>query len=206
MNCCPFPQLWPLIGLTQDLNPGLLLCKCILYHLSHQGSPNNTPEWMSNTVPFCRLLSQIPGNGQNNMTKRENKWSMENISLIQFSSVQFSSVAQSCPTLCDPMNRSTPGLPVHHQLLEFTQTHVHQVSEHNINEKQERDISGPETMRNHYKQVNRMWLKEGKLVRSLGTGLVTGFAGPSAKWRCWAQVKKWFRISRWWHQRTQISP
>ena len=39
-------------------------------------------------------------------------------------SVQFSSVAQSCPTLCDPMNRSTPGLPVHHQLPEFTQTHV----------------------------------------------------------------------------------
>ena len=36
-----------------------------------------------------------------------------------------SSVAQSCPTLCDPMNRSTPDLPVHHQLLEFTQTHVH---------------------------------------------------------------------------------
>ena len=44
-------------------------------------------------------------------------------------SVQFSSVAQLCPTLCDPMNRSTPGLPVHHQLLEFTQTHVHRVSD-----------------------------------------------------------------------------
>ena len=44
-------------------------------------------------------------------------------------SVQFSSVAQSCPTLCDPMNRSTPGLPVHHQLPEFTETHVHQVSD-----------------------------------------------------------------------------
>jgi len=44
-------------------------------------------------------------------------------------SVQFSSVAHSCPTLCDPMNRSTPGLPVHHQLLEFTQTHVHRVSD-----------------------------------------------------------------------------
>ena len=43
-------------------------------------------------------------------------------------SVQFSSVAQSCPTICDPMNRSTPGLPVHHQHPEFTQTHVHQVS------------------------------------------------------------------------------
>ena len=41
------------------------------------------------------------------------------------SSVQFSSVAQSCPTLFNPMNHSTPGLPAHHQLLEFTQTHVH---------------------------------------------------------------------------------
>ena len=40
-----------------------------------------------------------------------------------------SSVPQSCPTLCTPMNRSTPGLPVHHQLLEFTQTHVHRVSD-----------------------------------------------------------------------------
>ena len=46
---------------------------------------------------------------------------------ICFSSVQFSSVAQSCPTLCVPMNRSTPGLPVHHHLPEFTQTHVHRV-------------------------------------------------------------------------------
>ena len=43
--------------------------------------------------------------------------------------VQFSSVAQSCPTLCDPMNRSTPGLPVHHQLPEFTQTHAHRVGD-----------------------------------------------------------------------------
>ena len=46
-----------------------------------------------------------------------------------FSSVQFSSVTQSCSTLCDPMNCSTPGLPVHHQLLEFTQTHVHRVGD-----------------------------------------------------------------------------
>ena len=42
-------------------------------------------------------------------------------------SFQFSSVAQSCPTLCDPMDCSTPGLPVHHQVLELAQTHVHQV-------------------------------------------------------------------------------
>ena len=45
------------------------------------------------------------------------------------SSVQFSSVAQSYPALCDPMNCSTPGLPVHHQLLESTQTHVHRVGD-----------------------------------------------------------------------------
>ena len=43
--------------------------------------------------------------------------------------IQIRSVAQSCPTLCDPMNRSTPGLPVHHQLPEFTQTHIHRVSD-----------------------------------------------------------------------------
>ena len=42
---------------------------------------------------------------------------------------KFSSVAQSCPTVCDPMNCSTPGLPVHHQLPEFTQTHIHRVSD-----------------------------------------------------------------------------
>ena len=50
-------------------------------------------------------------------------------SRIWFNSVQFISVAQSCPTLCDPMNRSTPGLPVYHQLLEFTESHVHRVGD-----------------------------------------------------------------------------
>ena len=48
-------------------------------------------------------------------------------------SVQFSSVAQSCPTLCDPMNHRTPGLPVHHQLSESTQTHVHCVCDAILN-------------------------------------------------------------------------
>ena len=47
-------------------------------------------------------------------------------SLACCSPVQFSSVAQSCLTLCDPMDHSTPGLPVHHQLPDFTQTHVHE--------------------------------------------------------------------------------
>ena len=50
-------------------------------------------------------------------------------SVTPWASVQFSSVAQSCLTLCNPMNRSMPGLPVHHQLLELTQTHVYQASD-----------------------------------------------------------------------------
>ena len=49
--------------------------------------------------------------------------------LVILSAPQFSTVTQSCPTLCDPMNHSTPGLPIHHQLPEFTQTHVHRVSD-----------------------------------------------------------------------------
>ena len=55
----------------------------------------------------------------------------ESFAFSQFgkSSVQFTSVAQSCLTLCDPTNRSMSGLPVHHQLPEFTQTHVHRVGD-----------------------------------------------------------------------------
>ena len=56
-------------------------------------------------------------------TWQKSKWRWKHMT----HTLQFSSVAQSCPTLCDPMNRSTPGLPVHHQLLKFTQTHVHRV-------------------------------------------------------------------------------
>ena len=57
------------------------------------------------------------------------KTNSQSVDWGHISSVQFSSVTQSFLTLCDPMNRSTPGLPVHHQLPEFTQTHFHQVSD-----------------------------------------------------------------------------
>ena len=67
-----------------------------------------------------RAWAKIPNN--------EN-WKKDKFYLIIQNPNQFSSVTQSCPTLCDPMNRSTPGLPVHHQLPEFTQTHVHRVSD-----------------------------------------------------------------------------
>ena len=51
------------------------------------------------------------------------------MSQIDVISIQFTSVTKSCPTVCDPMNRGMPGLPVHHQLLESTQTHVHRVGD-----------------------------------------------------------------------------
>ena len=74
------------------------------------------PTISSSVIPFFYCLHSFPASESFLMS-----W------LI--SSVQFRSVAQPCPTLCDPMNHSMPGLPVHHQLPEFTQTHVHQVSD-----------------------------------------------------------------------------
>ena len=56
-------------------------------------------------------------------------WTIITLNVMFLPSDQIRPVAQSCPTLCDPMNHSTPGLPVHHQLQELTQTHVHQVSD-----------------------------------------------------------------------------
>jgi len=62
--------------------------------------------------------------------KETNRWKDISCSWIgRVRSDQNRSVVQSCLTLCDPMNRSTPGLPVHHQLPEFTQTHIHRVSD-----------------------------------------------------------------------------
>ena len=95
------------------------------------------------TVDFYQLkgwgLSQIDQSSNTVSNNEKAMWYL-NILLNSFKthlfiykymirSDQIKSVAQSCPTLCDPMNRSTPGLPVHHQLLEFTQTRVHRVSD-----------------------------------------------------------------------------
>ena len=64
---------------------------------------------------------------ESDMTEQLNGYTHTHTHMYKITSVQFSSLAQSCPTLCDPMNRSTPGLPVHHQVPEFTQTQVHRV-------------------------------------------------------------------------------
>ena len=109
---------------TQGSNPGLSHCRWILHCLSHQGSPRIL-EWVA--YPFSRGSSR-PRNGTR-VSYITGEFFTSWATREALSSYQFSSVAQLCPTLCDPMNRSMPGHPVHHQLLEFTQTHVHRVSD-----------------------------------------------------------------------------
>ena len=72
----------------------------------------------------CGILLQ-----QTRWTNILHMLSLNKLSQYIYVSVQFSLVTQSCPTLCDPMNHSTPSLPFHHQLPKFTQTHVHQVGD-----------------------------------------------------------------------------
>ena len=76
----------------------------------------------SSVVPFSSCPQSLPASGSFPMSQL---FAWGGLYMV-ISSVN--SVAQSCPTLCDPMNHSTPGLPVHHQLPEFTQTHIHRVS------------------------------------------------------------------------------
>ena len=78
-------------------------------------------------LKLWRELSLLPQREQFNKLCPQEIRKYNNFNI--FVSVQFSSVAQPCPTLCDPMNHSMPGLPVHHQLPEFTQIHSHRVSD-----------------------------------------------------------------------------
>jgi len=88
----------------------------LLYHLFKV-------QWLNET--YADFLARLQMAISCTVTGEEAKRQLEKL----LASFQFSSVAQSCPPLCDPMNRSMPGLPVHHQLPEFTQTHVHWVSD-----------------------------------------------------------------------------
>ena len=137
------------IFLTQESHQGLLHCGGVLYQLGFPGGSE-----VKASAPSAGDLGSIPGSGRSPGEGNGNPLqysSLENpmdgeawatvhgvakgrtlLSDFTFTftfftngASQFSSVAQSCPILCDPMNRSTPGLPVHHQLLEFTQTNVH---------------------------------------------------------------------------------
>ena len=99
--------------------------------------------YLFNAFPFCawpqiRQIRFLPTKGSARGRQTLCKLLHEDLSTAvnlvgrnweQVTGIQFGPVAQLCPTLCDPMNRSTPGLPVHHQLPEFTQTHIHRVGE-----------------------------------------------------------------------------
>ena len=84
---------------TQGFYPDLLHCRQILYQLSHRGS--------THAFKILQITNQDGESDKSCTEKSRIHWDP------QFSSVQFSPVGQSCPTLCDPMNRSTQGLPVH---------------------------------------------------------------------------------------------
>ena len=124
---------------TQGLNSGLPHCGQTLNHLSHQGSQAQTPKClqqahkkqMEGLSTAGRGASRVPGRQAGSLEPFcASSYQHFVESVLSFHrSDQIRSVAQSCPTLCDPMNHSTPGLPVHHQLPEFTQTQVHRVSD-----------------------------------------------------------------------------
>ena len=101
--------------------------------------PHRTQERKSRDFPGSPMMTtMLPRQGMQvgsllrelraHMVKKLKKKKSRKKANLVSGSDQIRSVAQSCPTLCDPMNRSTPGLPVHHQLLEFIETHVHRVS------------------------------------------------------------------------------
>ena len=106
------------------------LCKCLSFYYMPWNTPGSSGKQKPVSRKLCWFVS-VKGGVQSELlhlvyclnsapcSLRERVW--------VYREVQFSSVAQSCPTLCDPMNRSTPCLPVHHQLPEFTQTCIHRV-------------------------------------------------------------------------------
>ena len=108
----------------------------LMSHLSFISSQTNFPifPWQALLFGICWPASS-PCNELFHFSTSQSLFHLSRIdqlkcnNLLKDVSIQFSSVAQSCRTLCDPMNCSTPGLPVHHQLPEFTQTHVHRVSD-----------------------------------------------------------------------------
>ena len=116
-------QPWPLVTLY------MIPCSQVPPSLSFLILSLVVSKVMSSSWSFCLTnptKNKMPGDylAQLQIRKRLRKTNLKYVC-----TVQFSSVAQSCPTLCVPMNRSTPGLPVHHQLPESTQTQVHWVGD-----------------------------------------------------------------------------
>ena len=112
-NCVRAPRGWP----VRPSSHGLHSWESRTHARGGMSPPGPLPVWGSGPPP------QAVANSQHALFLLRSDSTPD----VQPPSVQFSSFAQPCPTLCNPMNRSTPGLPVHHQLPEFTQTHVHRV-------------------------------------------------------------------------------
>ena len=112
----------------------------------HERLPEILVVWLPSSVRSVQLLNRVrlcdpidcSTRGLPSITHSRSLLTIS-FSIMHF---QFSSVTQSCLTLCNPMNRSTPGVPVHHQLPEFTQTHVHRVSDAIHAEPRPRGCSG----------------------------------------------------------------
>ena len=121
-----------------------------------------------NSERFIFLGSKITADGDCSHEIRKHLL-LGRIVMTNLSSVQFSSFTQSCPTLCHPMNRSMPGLPVHHQLLKFTQTHAHRVcdiiqSPH--------PLSSPSSSRQHIKKQRHYFVNKGSSNQTYGFFLI----------------------------------
>ena len=114
--------LWGIFQ-TQGLNPDIPHCRQIVYQLSHKGSPRIL-EWVA--YLFSSGSSQ-PGNQTRVSCIAGGFFCIAGGFFTTWT--MFSSVSQSCLTLCDPVNHSTQGLPVHHKLPEFTQAHAHRVGD-----------------------------------------------------------------------------
>ena len=113
---------------------------------------------------------------------------------MTISSVQFSAVTQSCLTLCDPMNRSTPGLPVHHHLPEFIQTHAHRVGDaiqpsHPLSSPSP-PAPNPSQHQSLFQWVNSAWGGQSTGVSALASSLPKNTQGWSpSEWTGWISLQ-----------------
>ena len=134
------PSIFPSIRVYSNESAVCIMWPSIRASASASVLPMNTQDWSplrwtgwisSQSKGLSRVFSNTTVQKHQFFGTQLSLWSTSHIHtwLLEKPSVsQFSSVAQSCPTLCDPMNRSMPGLPVHHKLPEFTQTHVRWIS------------------------------------------------------------------------------
>ena len=138
-HLCFSQGICPVVGLLDHMVVSFLVFLWSLNTVLHSGCiiyiPTNSANLFSRSSPafivcrlfddghfdWCEVISHF--SFALHFSNKERCWASFHVF------IQFSSVAQSCPTLCNPLNWSMPGLPVHHQLPEFTQTHVHRVGD-----------------------------------------------------------------------------